>query len=205
MKMSHLLALTTAALIATGSAFAGPNCKDCPKKDSGSDEGVYEVVEREGGEKAEKRDRGERAERGERRDRGERAEGDRKRPERRDRSPLRGLDLTEDQHAQVKEIMAAAREDAKAIMQEVKAKKEAGEEIDRKAVRAQMKEIRKGAMKSVYDNVLTAEQQAKVDERREKMEQRRKARDAEGGERPERDRKGKRDKKDRGGDDDLDL
>ena len=51
MKRTHLLALTTALMIATGTAFAGPNCKkNCPKNngDSASQEGVYEVAERDG-------------------------------------------------------------------------------------------------------------------------------------------------------------
>lgn len=206
MKSSHLLALTTAALLATGSAFAGPNCKKgCPKdgpSDSAS-EGVYEVAEREGdGEAREgKRERGERPERGERGERGERP--DRKRP-----NPMRGLDMSDDQKASVKEIMEAARESAKELMEATKAKKEAGEEIDREAVREQMMAIRKGAMDNVYENVLNDEQRAKVDKRRAEMEERRAEREKNGegkdGERPERKRKGKGEKKDRGGDD-LDL
>jgi len=194
MKSTHLLTLTAALLVA-GSAFAGPNCKKCPSKDGASEEGVYEVAERDGDAKPEKRERGEKGERGERKRRGH--------------HPLRGLDLTDDQKEQVKEIMAAAREQAKAIMEDAKAKKQAGEEIDRKAIRTQMMEIRKGAMKNVYDNVLTEEQQTKIDEHRKKMEERRaereKNREGKDGERPERERKGKGDKKDRGGDEDLDL
>ena len=196
MKVSHLLTLTAALMISAGPVLAGPNCKkNCPNKDgdSASQEGVYEVAERDGDAKPERRERG------------ERGEGDRKRPDRRDHSPLRGLDLTEDQQAQVKEIMGSAREASKAVMEDAKAKKEAGEEIDREAVRAQLIEIRKGAMKNVYDNVLTAEQQAKVDERREKMEERRKEREGKDGERPQRDRKERDGKKDRGGDEGLDL
>ena len=195
MKSTHILAMTTAALLVTGSAFAGPNCKKCPNKDSeGSAEGVYEVADREEGEA-----------KPERRERGERPEGDRKRPERRDHSPLRGLDLTEDQQAQVKEIMGAAREQSAEIMKDAKAKKEAGEEVDREAVRAQLMEIRKAAMTKVYNDVLTEAQQAELDKRREEMEKRRAEREGKDGERPERERKGKGESKDRGGDGDLDL
>lgn len=198
MTRSHLLALTTCALLAAGSAFAGPNCKkNCPKDDGISGEGVYEVAEREGGEaKPERRERGER---------GERAEGDRKRPERREHSPLQGLGLSEEQHEQAKAIMGAAREQAEAILKEAKAKKEAGEEVDREAVREQLMEIRKGAMKNVYDNVLNDEQRAKMDERREKMEEHRKEREGKEGERPRKGKDGERPGKDRGGDGGLDL
>lgn len=206
MTRSHLLALTTAALLAAGSAFAGPNCKkNCPKdgsdegvyevsaegekkgcknKDRGSEDGVYEVAEREGEGKEGKRERGERS--------------DRKR-----HNPLQGLGLTDDQKEQAKEIMSAAREEAKELMEEIKAKKDAGEEVDRESVREQMMAIRKGAMDDVYENVLNDEQRAKVDERRAKMEERRAERESEGGER--RERKGKGDRKDRGGEDGLDL
>ena len=200
MKRTHLLTCSFAALLVTGSAFA------CPKKDKapspGSEEGIYEVADREGdGEAREgKRERGERP---------ERSEGDRKRPERGDHSPLKAMNLTDDQKEQVETIMTAARKEAKAVMDGVKAKKEAGEEVDRDAVRTQMMEIRKGAMKNVYDNVLTAEQQAKMDELRKKMEEHRKEREGKDGERPERKGKGegkaKGEKKDRGGDSDLDL
>lgn len=210
MKRSQLLAFTTAVLLAAGSAFAGSNCrnkdkspsqdegvyevsaegekKGCKNKDRGSEEGIYEVTEMEGESEA----------REGRRERGERGDRDRRRP-----SPFRGLDLTEDQKEQAKEIMAAAREEAKALMEEVKADKEAGEEIDRKSVREQMMAIRKGAMDDVYENVLNDDQRAKVDERRKKMEERRAERESEGGERPERKRRGER--KERGGDDGLDL
>jgi Spy/CpxP family protein refolding chaperone len=216
MKSTHLLAMTTAALLVTGSAFACPkkdkapspgaedgvyevsteaakkgNCKN--KNREGNAEGVYEVAEREGDAKPERR---------ERRERGERPEGDRKRG---DHSPLRGLDLTEDQQEQVKEIMAASREQAKEVMEAVKAKKEAGEEIDREAVRAQMMEIRKSSMTKIYNDVLTEEQQAKLDKRREEMEKRRAEREGKDGERPERERKGKGEGKERGGDAGLDL
>lgn len=222
MKSSHLLALTTAVLLAAGSAFAGPNCKKkCPKdgpsdsaqegvyeviaegeaksekkgeckkgkcdgkKDGASEEGVYEVADREGGEAKEgKRERGEK--------------GDRKR-----HSPLKELGLDEDQQAAAKEIMEAARESAKELMASIKEKKEAGEEIDRESVREQMMAIRKGAMDNVYENVLNDEQRAKVDERRKEMEERRAEREGKDGERPERSRKGKGGDKDKG--DDLDL
>ena len=192
MKRTHLLALTAAAMLAAGSAFAGPNCKKkCPK--DGSEEGVYEVAERDGEARPDKRERG------------ERSEGDRQRPDRKRHSPLRGLDLSEEQQEQAKAIMTAARDQAKAIMEDVKAKKEAGEEIDREAIREQLMGVRKGAMQDVYDNVLNDDQRAKVDERRKKMEERRKEREGEDGERPKRDRKGKGEKKDRGGDEGLDL
>ena len=120
------------------------------------------------------------------------------------------MGLTEDQQEAAKAIFTAARESSKALMEDIKAKKEAGEEVDRKAVHEQMMEIRKAAMTNVYDNVLTDDQRAKVDERRAEMEKRKAERekngkDGERPERPERDRKGKGDKKDRGGDDDLDL
>ncbi|MEM9348549.1 MAG: hypothetical protein AAGB26_18420 [Planctomycetota bacterium] len=209
MTRNPLLALTTAALLAAGSAFAGPNCdKNCPKdgtqddvyevraegekkggcknKDrDGSDDGVYEVAEREGMEGKEgKRERGERPER--------------KRP-----NPMKDLGLTETQQEEAKAIFASAREEAKELMEDLKAKKEAGEEIDRESVREQMMAIRKGAMDEVYETVLNDEQRAKVDERRAKMEERRAQRESEGGERPE--RKGKGEKRDRGGDDGLDL
>ncbi|MBX2850535.1 MAG: Spy/CpxP family protein refolding chaperone [Phycisphaeraceae bacterium] len=214
MKSSHLLALTTAALFATGSAFAGPNCKkNCPK-DGASDEGVYEVIaegedkgnckkgkcdgkKREGSEEGvyEVAERDDDAKEGKRGERGER--GDRKR-----HNPLRGLDLSDEQKEEVQAIMEASREEAKAIMEEAKASKEAGEEVDRKAVREQMMEVRKGAMDNVYENVLSDEQRAKVDERRKAMEERRAAREknreGKDGERPERPRRDK-------GDDELDL
>ena len=201
MKCSHLLALTTAALLATGSAFAGPNCKKpCPKdgpRDS-AEEGVYEVVERDGDGEAREGKKHERGEKGERGDK-----GDRKR-----HSPLHGLDLSDDQKESAKEIFTAAREQSKELMESIKAKKEAGEEIDREAVREQMMAIRKGAMDNVYENVLNDEQRAKVDERRAEREERRAEREKNGegkdGERPERKRKGKGGDKDKGGDD-LDL
>eukprot|EP00752_Nemacystus_decipiens_P016069 g14365.t1 len=176
-------------LLAAGSAFAGPNCKKSCPKDGSSDEGVFEVAEREGDGEAREGKRGERGERGER--------GDRER-----RSPLKALDLTEDQQEAVQTIMDAAREESKELMASIKAKKEAGEEVDRESVREQMMAIRKGAMDNVYENVLTEEQQAKMDELRAKMEERRAQREAEGGERPE--RKGKGERKERGGED-LDL
>lgn len=205
MKNTHLLTLTTAALLAAGSAFAGPNCKKCPKdgpQDS-AQETTFEVIDRnDDGEAREgkKRERGEKGEKGER---GEK--GDHKKPERRDHSPLMGLDLTEEQQEKVKDIMSAAREKAHELMEETKAKKEAGEEIDRKEVHEKMMEIRKDAMKKVYDNVLNDEQRAKMDERRKKMEERRAEREKEGegkdGERPERKPKGKKgEKKDRDAD-----
>lgn len=188
MKRTHLLALTSALMIATGTAFAGPNCKkNCPKNngDSASQEGVYEVAERDGEARPERGERGDRSKR---------------------HHPLHGLDLSDDQKEQVKAIMEGAREQSKAIMEEVKAKKEAGEEIDREAVREQMMAVRKAAMENVYENVLTAEQQEKLDERRKQMEERRAEREAEGGDRPERgERKGRGEKKDRGGDEGLDL
>ena len=191
MKKTYLLTLSTAVLLATGSAFAGPNCKKCPKDgpSDSAEEGVYEVAEREAGEG--KRERG---------------EGDHKRPERGEHSPLKDLGLSEDQQAQAKEIMAAAREEAKELMESLKEKKEAGEEIDRESVREQMMAIRKGAMDKVYETVLNDEQRAKVDERRKKMEERRAEREKNGEgkdrERPERPRR------DKGGDkggDGLDL
>lgn len=192
MKSSHLLAMTATALLATGSAFAGPNCKKSCPKDGPADsaqEGVYEVAEREDGEAREgKRERGER--------------GDRERGERKRQSPLAGLDLTEEQQEAAEEIMEAAREEAKELMASLKEKKEAGEEIDRESVREQMMAIRKGAMENVYENVLNDDQRAKVDEQRKKMEERRAEREANGegtGERPERRRR------DKGGDESLDL
>ena len=194
MKSSHLLTLTTAVLLAAGSAFAGPNCKkNCPKDGpaDSAEEGVYEVAERDGEARPEKGERGEKGER----------------PERKRHSPLKGLDLSEDQHEQAKEIMEAARAEAKELMASLKEQKEAGEEIDRESVREQMMAIRKGAMDNVYENVLNDEQRAKMDEMRKKMEERRAEREKNGegkdGERPERKRKSKGGDKDKGGDLDL--
>jgi|GEM_PF-2426618 len=211
MKSSTLLAFTAAALLAAGSAFAGPNCKknkdQAPSQDEGvfevsaegekksgcknknregsSDEGVFEVAERDG-----------EAREGKKR---ERPEGDRRE---RKHHPLHGLDLSDEQKEDAKAIFESAKESSKALMEEIKAKKEAGEEIDRKAVHEQMMEIRKGAMKNVYDNVLNDDQRAKVDERRKKMEERR----AEGGERKGGDgERPKRPSRDKGGDEGLDL
>lgn len=203
MTRPHLLALTAAALMVTGSAFAGPDCKSCPK-DGGSDQGVYEVAERDGDAQPRegKRDRADRGERGDRADRGERGDrSERKRPQ-----PFRALGLTEEQREDVMAIMTAARESAQELMQDIKAQREAGEEIDRESVREQMMAIRKGAVQNVYENVLDDEQRAKMDERRAKMEERRAKREGKQGDRPE--RKGKKDrgeKKDKGGNADLDL
>lgn len=214
MKTTHLLAFTTAALLATGSAFSGPDCKkNCPKDGPtvSAEQDVYEVVERDDDGEAREGKKRERAEKGER---GEKEKGDRKGDrKRRDHSPLKGLDLSDDQKESAKEIMTAAREQAHEIMKEIKAKKEAGEEIDREAVREQMMGIRKAAMDNVYENVLNDEQRAKVDKRRAEREEKRAEREKNGegkdGERPERKRKGKGEKKDRGGDKDkgegLDL
>ena len=203
MKCSHLLALTTAALLATGSAFAGPDCKKpCPKdgRTVSADQDSYEVVERDGDGEARE---GKKQERGEKGERGDKKKGDHKR-----HSPLHGLELSDDQKESAKEIFSAAREQSKELMESIKAKKEAGEEIDRESVREQMMAIRKGAMDNVYENVLNDDQRAKVDERRKKMEERRAEREKNGegkdGERPERKRKGKGGDKDKG-DDGLDL
>ena len=203
MKSSHLLAMTTAALLVTGSAFAGPNCKKSCDKDRtvSAESDVYEVAERDG----EKPERGERGERGERPERGERSEGDR--PQRKRHSPLKGLGLSEDQQEQAKEIFSAAREEAKTLMESLKEKKEAGEEIDRESVREQLHAIRKGAMQNVYENVLNDDQRAKMDERRKEMEERRAEREKSGegkGDRERPERKGKGEKKGKGGEG-LDL
>ncbi len=223
MKSTTLLAFTTAALLAAGSAFA------CPKKDkqqSPGEEGVYEVSTEDGkqakkpcrknkGDESEEgvyevtaedgdkpdADRPERRERGERGDRGDRRRG----------NPFHGLELTDDQKAEVKEIMEGAREAAKAVREEAKAAKEAGEEVDRQAVMEEMRGIQRAAMKQVYDDVLTDEQQAKVDKRREEMEKRRAEREKDGGAEGDRPRRrgggedGERPERRRGGDDDLDL
>lgn len=234
MKSSALLAFTTAALIAAGSAVACPKKerekqspaeegiyevsvkdahakKPCPKKEGSSDEGVYEVADRDGEKKAEEGDRPQRRERGER---GERPE---RRGERGDRGPgagLRGLDLTEDQQAQVKEIMDGTREARTELMAEVKEAREKGEDINREEIMQKMRAIHEGAMKKIYDDVLTEEQQAKVDKMREEREKRAAEREKNGGgeegDRPRRRRggEGEGDRPERrrgGGGDDLDL
>lgn len=190
-----MLTFTTAALLATGSALAGPNCKKnsspgegegvyevsaegkegkCQKKERSEGEGVYEVAEREGADR-------ERPERGDKPKRGERPK------------PFTGLDLSDDQKEQVKEIMTSAREQAEEIFE---AAKEDGEKPDREELMA----IHKEAFKNVYDNVLNDDQRAKVDERRKKMEEKRKER----GDREGRDGE-KRERPSRGGDEGLDL
>jgi len=233
MKSATLLAFTTAALFAAGSAYACPKKdkrqspaeegvyevstegkanKPCPKKDKQSpaeEEGVYEVAQREGDKKAEEGERAqrrERGERGERRERGER--GNRRGPG----GALRALDLTEDQQAEVKEIIEGAREAGMALREKIKEARENGEEIDREAIMSQMREIHQGAMKKIYDDVLTEEQQAKLDKMREEMEKRRAEREKNRGERGE---EGERPRRRRGGEegerprrrggDDLDL
>lgn len=219
MKSSTLLAFATAALLTAGPALAGPNCRN---KDKSAGDEVYEVVEREGktegkcnkgecdknksGEEgvyevAEREGKGERAEKGERKGKDER-KGDR--PKRGGPSPLAGLGLSDDQKAQVKEIMTASREQAKAIMVSAKEAKDNGEEVDREAVREKLMALRKSTMDKVYNTVLNEDQKAKVDERRKKMEERRAEREksGEGKERPKREGKGGEGKK-RGGDLDL--
>ena len=57
MKSSTLLAFTAAALLAAGSAFAGPNCKKNKDQAPSQDEGVFEVSAE--GEKAEGEKKGE--------------------------------------------------------------------------------------------------------------------------------------------------
>jgi len=237
MKRTRLMtSFAAAALMVAGSAFACPkNDKDrspgqdgadegvyevikrggCDKDKGARDEGVYEVADREGDEKAERgererrRDRGDRARRGDRGERAERGERGERRERGRRGGLMRGLDLTEDQRAQVKEIVSAAREEAKAVMSRVKEARENGDEVDREAVRERLMAIRKDAMKKVYNTVLTEAQQAKVDERRKRMEERRKERRERGerGERRGKDRDGERgERRERGADkDDLDL
>ena len=210
MKNATLLAFTTAALLAAGSAFA------CPRKDkeqSPGDEGVYEVVQRDGDKKTEEGDRPKRPERGERPERGDR--GDRRGP---GEGPLKALGLSEDQQTQVKEIMEGAREAAMAVREQAKKAHDAGEEVDREAIMKQMREIHEGAMKKVYDDVLNDEQRAKLDKMREEMEKRRAEhkKDGDEGDRPRRRPGGEEgDRPRRGGDkegdrpkrggDDLDL
>lgn len=231
MQTTKFVAFTMVALLSAGSAFACPkknkdkspadnaqegvyevsteksdakkkDCpkakRECPKKDKGDsaaeEEGVFEVADREGDEAKEGKREGKREGK-------EGKDGEREGKKRERRQPFGDMNLTDDQKEQVKEIMTAAREQAKALMTEIKAKKEAGEEVDRKAMHEKMMAIREGAMKNVYDNVLTAEQQAKADERREKMEERRKEREAKKGEGKKREGEGKKKK----GDDDLDL
>ena len=189
MKSSTLLAFTAAALLAAGSAFAGPNCKKNKDQAPSQDEGVFEVSAE--GEKAEgecrkgkcdgKKDR-ESAEEGvfevaerdgeAREGKGERGERGERPDRKRQHHPLHGLDLSDEQKEDAKAIFTAAKEKA---MELIKAAKENDEKPDREAMMA----IRKEAMKNVYDNVLNDDQRAKLDERRAKMEERR----AEGGER----------------------
>lgn len=214
MKQPTLLAFATAALLAAGPAFAGPNCSGC--KDKGEAviaEGTHRVAEREG--KCNKGDDSEAvaaregdkrtAERGEKRkaERGERGE----RSERERRSPMAGLEMSDEQKEAAKEIFDAAREEAQAIMAAAKESRENGDEVDREAIREQMREIRKGAMEKVYATVLTDEQKAKVDERRKKMEERRAEREKNGelreGKRKSKDGEGKERSRNRG--DGLDI
>lgn len=230
MKSSCLLAFTTAALLAAGSAFACPNKPNkapspgaseegvyevsthssadvkCPKRENkeqnnGSTEGVFEVADRDGD-----KPQAERPQRPERGERGERPGGPRG-PE----GFFRGLDLSEEQQAKVKEIMEGARKAGMALREEAKKAHESGEEVDRQAIMAKMREIHEGAMKKVYDDVLTEAQQAKVDKMREEMEKRRAER-GEGaeGDRPQRPRRGgegegDRPERPRRGGGDLDL
>jgi len=132
MKTSKLLAFTFAAMFAAGSAFACPKKNKDKSPGDSAEEGVYEVVERDG-EKV--------------------ADGERKRPERGDRErrggPFMGLEMSDDQKARVKDIMEGAKEASKAIFEEAKAKKEAGEEVDREAVRESLHTIRKNAFQEV--------------------------------------------------------
>jgi len=229
MKTLLALSLTTASLLVASSALAGGNCRGgcdrnrgtqpeevtypviapdsasdeakCPRKDKeGSDEneGVAVLAEDEVMPAAQE---GERPRR-------ERAETDR--PQRGGGDPLRQLDLTEEQKESVKEIMAASREQAEAIMKAAKAASEAGEEVDRAAVREQLGALREGARKDIYDNVLTDEQRAKMDAIRAEMEKRRaemEARRAEEGDKPRPSREGESDRPRRGGEGggDLDL
>ncbi len=205
MKTSTLLAFTTAALLATGSAFACPKKekspsspgqeegvyevlapkkdaqKPCPKKDgAGSVEESYEVADKPEGERPQ-RPEGERPKRPE----GERPGPGGPGPE----GMLRGLDLSDEQKEQVKTIFEASRKAAEAVRAEAKAAAEAGEEVNREEVMKKMRAIHEGAMKQVYDEVLNAEQKAKLDnlrEEREKREAERKKNGGEEGDRPRR-------------------
>jgi len=190
MKTSNLLAFTMTALLAASSAHACPKDGQSGVGASADFERTYQVAEQK------QAPEGERAE-GERPQRKEGAAREGRGPGGERPDPFMGLDLTDDQKADIKEIMEASREEAMKVMEDAKAKHEAGEEVDREAVRKQMMEIREGAFKKVYDTVLTDEQRAKVDERRKQMEENRKKREAQGegerkggpeGERPRRPR-----------------
>jgi len=103
MPQTHFLLITTAALLTAGSAFAGPNCKkSCPKE--GSDEGIYEVAEREA--TVAQEESAPEAREG-RRERGERGQ-------RRRSNPLEELGLSEEQQEEADAIMEV-REQMRAI------------------------------------------------------------------------------------------
>lgn len=221
MKTLLALSLTTASLLAASTAFAGPNCRGgcdrnratppaevtypvlapdaaaeeakCPRKDKSDDgEGVAVVAQDEEMQEGERPRRGEGAE-GERPRRGGEAG---ERPQRGGGDPLRSVGLSDEQKEQVQEIMAASREEAKAIMEAAKAAVEAGEEVDRAEIRGQMEALREAARKDIYDNVLTDEQRAKMDEIRAEMEKRRAEMEAR---RAERGEEGERPRRERGG------
>ncbi|MEM1353584.1 MAG: hypothetical protein AAGC44_13830 [Planctomycetota bacterium] len=203
MKNLLTLSLTTASLLIASSIYAGTNCRNgCDRDGSGEEDPSVAVVAED------EQMQGERPQR----DRGEGAEGERprrggeqgERPRRGGGDPLRALDLSDDQKEQVKEIMEANRAEAREIMETARAAKEAGEDVDREAIREQLGALREAARLNVYENVLNEEQQAKMDEIREKMEARRaemQERRGERGERPQRggDSDGERPQRRRGG------
>lgn len=236
MKNLLALSLTTASLLAASSAWAGGNCSGgcdrdrgttpeevtypvlapaqadeakCPGKEGSEGEGVAVLAQDEEME-GERPQRPERGERGERPQRGEGEEGER--PRRGDRDQMGNLGLDEDQQAAVKAIMDASREEGQAIIAAAREASEAGEEVDRAAIREQLGALREAAQQKVYDEVLTEEQQVKVDEMKAEREARRAEREANGGEGEEGDRPQRRqrggeegDRRQRGGDENLDL
>lgn len=208
MTRSPLSALTAAALFAAIPVLATPaSTKSCVQDDltNQTEQVFFTTAERD----TQKPNRDKQAERADRK-KGDHKKSDRpKCKKHKKHHPLKGLDLTDAQREQAKEIFDDARKQAKALKESIKAKKEAGEEIDRKTVRAQFKAIRKEAMDNVYQNVLNDAQRAKVNERRKKMEEERAERKNKKGERPERKRKGERkgkgEKKERSTDKNLTL
>lgn len=239
MRYPTLMTFTAATLMVAGSAFACPKkdkgkttdedtqasqqevffvvsqdekperekkqCKGRKTVQGEQDGERYTAAEKEGGKKARKPKDGE-----SKSDRSEKGEkGDR---------PHKGkhmvkLDLTEDQQAQIDTIREEGKAQAMAIIEGVKAKREAGEEVDRESVREQLMAIRKSSREKVYNTVLNDEQRAKVDAHRAKMEQRRSERESEEGDRPKGKNKGEgkgkgdgeRPSKKGGGDEGLDL
>lgn len=200
MKRSTTLTFAAAALLVTGSALACPN-KDKQKSpgQDGAEQEFFDVIAAD--ENAE-RPRRERAERGEKGERGEQAD----RSERREKAREK-MGLTEDQMTAIKKIVEEHKEQAKELMVAARESKQAGEEVDREALREKLKALRESSRKAVYDNVLTDEQRAMADKRREAMQERRAKRAERGeGEARERRQRPERPERKRGGSDEgLDL